>query len=125
MSESEETAQNFTLNSIDEALEAIRTAGMVIVVDDADRENEGDLICSAEMISPETVSFMLRHGAGVLCVPVTGETADQLHLTPIVDSSANETPFRTNFLTPVDHVDAAIAGFIAISPGLCALRNQG
>ena len=51
MSESEETAQNFTLNSIDEALEAIRTAGMVIVVDDADRENEGDLICSAEMIS--------------------------------------------------------------------------
>jgi 3,4-dihydroxy 2-butanone 4-phosphate synthase/GTP cyclohydrolase II len=106
MSESEETAQNFTLNSIDEALEAIRTAGMVIVVDDADRENEGDLICAAEMISPEAVSFMLRHGAGVLCVPVTGETADQLHLTPIVDSSANETPFRTNFLTPVDHVDA-------------------
>lgn len=106
MSETDETAQNHELNSIDEALEAIRTAGMIIVVDDADRENEGDLICAAEMISPETVAFMLRYGAGVLCVPVTGDAADRLHLAPLVDSSANETPFRTNFLTPVDHVDA-------------------
>lgn len=106
MSETEETAQTRELNTIDEALEVIRKAGMVIVVDDADRENEGDLVCAAEMISPETVAFMLRYGAGKLCVPMTGELADQLHLSPMVDSSANETAFRTNFLTPVDHVTA-------------------
>ena len=106
MSEPEETAPTRELNTIDEALEAIRKAGMIIVVDDADRENEGDLVCAAEMISPETVAFMLRYGAGKLCVPMTGELSDQLHLSPMVDSSANETAFRTNFLTPVDHVTA-------------------
>lgn len=106
MSETEETAQKHELNTIDEALAAIRKAGMAIVVDDADRENEGDLICAAEMISPETVAFMLRYGAGVLCVPMESETAERLRLLPIVDSNANETPFRTNFLTPIDHIDA-------------------
>ncbi|MFP6762971.1 MAG: GTP cyclohydrolase II [Planctomycetaceae bacterium] len=92
--------------SIDTAIETLRDGGMIIVVDDADRENEGDLICAAETITPEQVSFMLRFGAGVLCVPLSGETADQLHLSPIVDSGANTAPHRTHFLMPVDHIDA-------------------
>lgn len=79
---------------------------MVIVMDDADRENEGDLICAAESVTPDQVAFMLRHGAGVLCVPITSEAADRLHLPPIVDSSSNDSPFRTHFLTPVDHTTA-------------------
>lgn len=93
-------------DSIDDALAALKEGRMVIVVDDADRENEGDLICAAESITPDQVTFMLRHGAGVLCVPVTEEAADRLRLSPLVDSSSNDSPFRTPFLTPVDHIDA-------------------
>jgi len=93
-------------DSIDTALTALREGRMIVVVDDADRENEGDLICAAESITPEQVGFMLRYGGGVLCVPLTSETADRLHLSPLVDSSANSSPFRTHFLTPVDHITA-------------------
>ncbi|MDA0587946.1 MAG: GTP cyclohydrolase II [Planctomycetota bacterium] len=97
---------DFQFDSIDTAIATLREGGMIIVVDDADRENEGDLVCAAETITPEQVSFMLRFGAGVLCVPLSGETADRLHLSPIVDSGANTTPHRTHFLTPVDHLNA-------------------
>jgi 3,4-dihydroxy 2-butanone 4-phosphate synthase/GTP cyclohydrolase II len=96
----------FQFDSIDTAIATLREGGMIIVVDDADRENEGDLICAAETITPEQVSFMLRFGAGVLCVPISGETADRLHLSPIVGSGANTALHRTHFLTPVDHLDA-------------------
>ena len=71
---------HFQYDSTDRAIATLRDGGMIIVVDDADRENEGDLICAAETITPEQVSFMLRFGAGVLCVPLSGETADRLHL---------------------------------------------
>ena len=93
-------------DSIDDAIEALQEGRMVIVVDADDRENEGDLICAAETITPEQVSFMLRYGGGVLCVPITTEAADRLHLSPIVDSGSNNTINRTHFLTPIDHVSA-------------------
>lgn len=93
-------------DSIDTALDALRAGRLVIVVDDADRENEGDLIGSAEHITPEQVTFMLRYGAGVLCVPFTAEVSERLRLAPIVDSGSNNAPNRTHFLTPVDHVQA-------------------
>jgi 3,4-dihydroxy 2-butanone 4-phosphate synthase/GTP cyclohydrolase II len=79
---------------------------MVIVLDADDRENEGDLICAAETITSAQVAFMLRYGSGVLCVPIDGETADRLHLTPLVEDGSNNTANRTHFLTPVDHVSA-------------------
>ncbi len=79
---------------------------MVIVLDADDRENEGDLICAAETITSEQVAFMLRYGGGVLCVPIDGETADRLHLSPLVEEGSNSTANRTHFLTPVDHVSA-------------------
>jgi 3,4-dihydroxy 2-butanone 4-phosphate synthase / GTP cyclohydrolase II len=101
-----ESPEDFEFDPIDDALQALREGRMIIVVDATDRENEGDLICAAESITPEQVAFMLRYGAGVLCVPVVAETADRLHLSPIVDSSANSAPHRTHFLTPVDHLDA-------------------
>ncbi len=95
-----------TETAIDHALSALRRGELVIVVDALDRENEGDLICAAECITPETVDFMLRIGRGVLCVPLTAETADRLHLTPAVASDRNTAPHQTQFLVQVDHRDS-------------------
>ncbi|MBC8115532.1 MAG: GTP cyclohydrolase II [Candidatus Saccharimonas sp.] len=93
-------------HSLDAALDALKAGRLVIVVDAEERENEGDFICAAEKITPELVSFMVRHGAGVLCVPLLQETAERLGLSPIVDSQRNTAPNQTHFLTPVDHRDA-------------------
>ena len=95
-----------SLSSIDEALSALKAGRLVIVVDAEEREDEGDFVCAAESVTPEMVSFMLRHGAGVLCVPILQETADRLGLSPIVDTHRNTAPNQTHFLTPVDHRDA-------------------
>ena len=66
------------LNTIEEALADFREGKFVIVVDDEDRENEGDLICAAEKITPEMVNFMLKNARGVLCAPVTISRAEEL-----------------------------------------------
>jgi 3,4-dihydroxy 2-butanone 4-phosphate synthase/GTP cyclohydrolase II len=92
-----------TASGIDPALAALRRGGLVIVVDALDRENEGDLICAAETITPEIVDFMLRIGRGVLCVPLTHEAAERLHLTHAVSSERNTAPHQTQFLVQVDH----------------------
>ena len=88
------------------AIERLQSGGMIIVTDAPDRENEGDLICPAETITPEQVQFLLREGAGVLCAPLTEAEADRLDLTPIVDTARNNSPNQTPFLIPVDHVEA-------------------
>ncbi len=95
-----------TSTGIDPALAALRRGRLVIVVDALDRENEGDLICSAETITPEIVDFMLRIGRGVLCVPLTHEAADRLQLTHAVSSERNTAPHQTQFLVQVDHRDS-------------------
>jgi 3,4-dihydroxy 2-butanone 4-phosphate synthase / GTP cyclohydrolase II len=92
-----------TAIGIDPALAALRGGGLVIVVDALDRENEGDLICAAETITPEIVDFMLRIGRGVLCVPLTHEAAERLQLTHAVSSERNTAPHQTQFLVQVDH----------------------
>ncbi len=79
---------------------------MIIVVDDEDRENEGDFICAAQSITPEQVDFMLRIGRGTLCVPVTADSAARLRLRPVVDETSNNAPNKTAFLRGVDHVTA-------------------
>lgn len=85
----------FQLNSIEEALEDFRRGEFVIVVDDEDRENEGDFIIAAEKVTPEKVNFMMRYGRGVLCVPITEERAEELELEMQVpkNTSVHETPF--------------------------------
>ena len=70
----------FKLNTIEEALEDFRRGEFVIVVDDEDRENEGDLIVAAEMITPEKVNFMLKYARGVLCAPITISRSEELDL---------------------------------------------
>lgn len=89
--------------AIEAAIEAIRAGKPVIVVDDADRENEGDLVCAAENITPELVNFLLEYGRGMLCVPVSTEIADRLRLSPLVSPDLNTAPMQTPFLVPVDH----------------------
>ena len=93
-------------HAIEDAVSALRAGRMVIVVDAYERENEGDFIAAAETITPEMVDFMLKNGRGVLCTPMTTETASRLRLAPIVADEQNTAPHRTPFLVPIDHVAA-------------------
>ena len=83
------------LNTIEEALEDFREGKFLIVVDDEDRENEGDFIIAAEKVTPEKINFMMRHGRGVLCAPITEDRARELELEMQVpnNTSVHETPF--------------------------------
>jgi 3,4-dihydroxy 2-butanone 4-phosphate synthase/GTP cyclohydrolase II len=85
---------------IEPAIEEIRRGRMVLVVDDEDRENEGDLVMAADMVTPEAVNFMARHGRGLICVPMTGERLDELKITMMV--SDNTAPLGTAFTVTVD-----------------------
>ena len=86
--------------SIPEAIDEIRKGRMVIVVDDADRENEGDLIMAAERVTPEAIAFIVRHTSGVICMPVIGERLDELEIPLMV--AANTDTRRTAFTVSVD-----------------------
>ncbi len=83
------------LNTIEEAIEAIRKGEVIIVVDDEDRENEGDFICAAEKITPEIINFMATHGRGLICTPITKAKAQELDLPMMVNSNTalHETAF--------------------------------
>lgn len=89
------------LSTIDAAVHAIREGKIVIVMDAEDRENEGDLICSAEKATPELINFMLIHGRGLVCMSVLPDTCSRLDLMPMV--SHNTAPLGTGFTVPVDH----------------------
>lgn len=86
------------LNTIPEAIEAIRNGQLIIVVDDEDRENEGDFIAAAEKVTPEMVNFMTKHGRGLVCAPITEERCDELELDMMVgkNTSSHETPFTVS-----------------------------
>jgi 3,4-dihydroxy 2-butanone 4-phosphate synthase/GTP cyclohydrolase II len=87
-------------NTIKEAIEDIQNGKMVVVVDDCDRENEGDLVIAAEKITPEAVNFMITHGKGLVCVPMNGDRLDELNLRQMVD--VNRENMRTAFTVSVD-----------------------
>src|SRR6478735_8183551 len=87
-------------DSIEDVLRDIRAGKMVIVTDDADRENEGDLVMAAEKATAQAVNFMLRHGRGLVCVPLTEERAELLGLQRMVVD--NRETFRTDFTVSVD-----------------------
>ncbi len=88
----------FKLNSIEEAIEEIRKGNLIIVVDDEDRENEGDFVACAELMTPEKANFMARYGRGLMCAPLSNERADELELPYMVDSntSVHATPFTVS-----------------------------
>jgi 3,4-dihydroxy 2-butanone 4-phosphate synthase / GTP cyclohydrolase II len=89
---------NFEFNSIDRALEDIRSGKIVVVVDDENRENEGDIICAAQTLTPDQVNFMAVHARGLICVAMTGERLDQLDLPLMVtnNTDANQTAFTVS-----------------------------
>ncbi len=88
-------------STVDEAVDAIARGEVVIVLDDEQRENEGDFICAAEKVTPEIVNFMITHGRGLLCAPVLPEVCERLDLPQMV--KVNTAPLATSFTVPVDH----------------------
>ncbi len=90
-------------NSIKEAIEDIKNGKMIIVVDDEDRENEGDLVIAAEKATPEAVNFMIKYAKGLLCVPVEEEIANILKLNPMVENNTDN--HETAFTVSVDYKD--------------------
>jgi 3,4-dihydroxy 2-butanone 4-phosphate synthase/GTP cyclohydrolase II len=97
--------------SIENAIEAIRCGRMVVVVDDEDRENEGDLTLAAEHITPEAVAFMATHGRGLICVTLEGELLDHLHIPLMVQD--NTSPFETAFCVTVEAREGTSTGISA------------
>jgi 3,4-dihydroxy 2-butanone 4-phosphate synthase/GTP cyclohydrolase II len=86
--------------AIEDAIKDIRDGRMVILVDDEDRENEGDLTMAAEMVTPEAVNFMAKHARGLICLPMAGWMIDRLELPPMVEN--NTSPFQTGFTVSVE-----------------------
>src|ERR1041384_3827064 len=89
-----------SFDSIETVVADLRKGKMVIVVDDADRENEGDLIMAAESVTQEAVNFMAKHGRGLICVPTTAERLQQLGIERMV--TQNREAFKTDFQVSVD-----------------------
>lgn len=90
-------------HSIEEAIEDLKAGKVIIVVDDEDRENEGDFLSLAEYVTPETVNFMAKEGRGLICVPLTAHIADQLNLHPMVENNTDAK--ETAFTVSIDHKD--------------------
>ncbi len=112
------------LSTIEEAVEDIRSGKMIIIVDDEDRENEGDLVCAAEKVTPEIINFMITHARGLICLPLTEERCDELHLPPQTaeNTSSMGTAFtisieaRTGVTTGISAADRAKTILTAVDP---------
>src|SRR6187551_529822 len=88
------------LDNVNETLEAFTRGEIVVVTDDDDRENEGDLFVAASLCTPEKMAFIIRHTSGIVCAPVTAAEARRLHLDPMV--GANDAPLGTAFTVSID-----------------------
>ena len=90
-------------DSVEKAIEDFKNGKMVLVVDDEDRENEGDLIAPADKVTPEIINFMAIHAKGLICMPMDGELIDKMELNPMVANNTDN--HETAFTVSVDHVD--------------------
>ncbi len=99
------------LNTIEEAIEAIKAGKTIIVVDDEDRENEGDFVTAAHNATPETINFMIRYGRGLVCAPITAQRAAELEIDLMV--AHNTTSHETNFTVSVDLLKGCTTGISA------------
>jgi len=97
--------------TIEEAVADIRDGKMIIIVDDEDRENEGDLVCAAEKVTPEIVNFMASHGRGLICLPMTEERCDQLQLFP--QTAENTSSMGTAFTVSIEAREGVTTGISA------------
>ena len=98
---------------VEKALDAIRDGGMVILTDDEDRENEGDLCMAAEKVTPAAVNFMAKHGRGLVCLSLTEEKVQQLRLPLMVDEGANTSSFGTAFTVSIEAKEGVTTGISA------------
>jgi 3,4-dihydroxy 2-butanone 4-phosphate synthase/GTP cyclohydrolase II len=99
------------LNSIPELIEDIRAGRMIVLIDDEDRENEGDLVMAASKVRPEDINFMAHHGRGLICMPITRERCEQLNLLLMVNK--NEARFATNFTVSIEAAEGITTGISA------------
>src|SRR5512136_2304394 len=97
--------------SVDEAVAAVRDGRLIIIVDDEDRENEGDLMVAAEKATPEIINFMSKYGRGLICLPLTRERLEELQLPLMV--SENTARFQTAFTVSVDAKQGVSTGISA------------
>ncbi|MFN4141489.1 3,4-dihydroxy-2-butanone-4-phosphate synthase [Aestuariivirga sp.] len=107
----QDMANDTKLDSVEEAVKAVAAGEMVVVVDDDDRENEGDLIAAASKITPEQMAFMVRHTSGIVCTPITAEDAKRLKLDPMV--ALNDAPMGTAFTVSIDYKEGLTTGISA------------
>lgn len=118
------TKEKYNYNTIEEALEELKAGRMILVTDDPDRENEGDLICAGEFATQENMNFMATHGKGLICTPMSAEVAARLGLPPMV--SENTDNHETAFTVSVDHIETT-TGISALERSFtivkCADRN--
>ncbi len=118
-------SKEITLNTIEEAISDIKAGKVIIVVDDEDRENEGDFICAAEMVTPEIINFMATYGRGLICTPVTVERAEELELHKMV--SSNTALHETAFTVSIDLIGQGCSTGISAydrSTGIKAIVNK-
>ncbi|VAX30227.1 3,4-dihydroxy-2-butanone 4-phosphate synthase / GTP cyclohydrolase II [hydrothermal vent metagenome] len=101
----------YKFNTIEEAIEDIRQGKIIILVDDEDRENEGDLCIAAEKVTPETINFMAKHGRGLICLSLTPERIDELRL-PMM-TNANSSPYGTAFTVSIEAKRGVTTGISA------------
>ncbi len=104
-------SNKITFDSIESAIEDIRNGKMVIVIDDEDRENEGDFVMAADLVTPEAINIMVTHGRGLVCVPITRDKANQLNLDYMVTEGAD--PDEAAFTTSIDHKKLTTTGISA------------
>lgn len=100
------------LNAIEDIIEDIRLGKMVILMDDEDRENEGDILVAAEKVTPEIINFMINEGRGLLCQTITEETANRLHLPLMVKKNTEQ--FSTNFTVSIEAAEGVSTGISAL-----------
>jgi 3,4-dihydroxy 2-butanone 4-phosphate synthase/GTP cyclohydrolase II len=114
------TPESIRIDSIEDATEALRAGEMVVVVDDPDRENEGDLVMAAEFVTPEAVNFMAKEARGLICVPLLPERAQALRLSPMV--SENTAPHNTAFTVSVDYIGEGLVTGISAADRARTIR---
>ena len=110
---------NTDFNTIEEALDDLRNGKMIIVVDDPDRENEGDLICAAEFATVENVNFMATYGKGLICMPMNRELTNKLKLNQMVTENTDN--HCTAFTVSIDHIDTT-TGISAVERSITAIK---
>src|SRR5437762_12034691 len=113
--------------AIEEAIAEIQEGRIVIIVDDEDRENEGDLMIAADKVTPEAINFMATHGRGLICLPMTGQRLDELQIPLMVSDYSNTSQYGTAFCVSIEarrNVSTGISAFDRAQTILTAIDPQ-